>query len=149
MQAWQSAKSVAAFLALRDEPRIGSLWQREGSRSFCFPRASGQGPELIRISDVASLETADWQLRGERFEACPRVSPAEVDLFLVPGVAFTSDGKRLGRGGGFYDRLLAQASPQALKIGVCFASRVVPAIVTEAHDQRLDFVVTEGGVLSH
>ena len=62
---------------------------------------------------------------------------------LVPGLAFARDGARLGRGGGFYDRLLAGPQLRARRVGVCFEVQIVEAMPLEEHDQRVDEVLTE------
>ena len=65
----------------------------------------------------------------------------EVDVFLVPGVAFTVSGKRLGRGGGYYDKLLSKY-PDTLKIGITFNERIMQDLPTESHDISMDYVFT-------
>ena len=65
----------------------------------------------------------------------------EVDVFLVPGVAFTASGKRLGRGGGYYDKLLSKY-PDTLKIGITFNERILQDLPTETHDISMDYVFT-------
>ena len=70
----------------------------------------------------------------------------DIDVFLVPGVAFTRDGRRLGRGAGYYDSTLALRNPKAQTIGVAFECSVVSELPTEPHDVRVDFLATERGV---
>ncbi len=65
----------------------------------------------------------------------------KVDVFLIPGLAFTTDGKRLGRGGGFYDQML-NFYPNSLKIGITSNERVLQDIPIEDHDILLDYVFT-------
>ena len=65
----------------------------------------------------------------------------EVDVFLVPGVAFTASGKRLGRGGGHYDKLLSKY-PDTLKLGITFNERIMQDLPTESHDISMDYVFT-------
>ncbi len=65
----------------------------------------------------------------------------KVDVFLIPGLAFTTDGKRLGRGGGFYDQML-NFYPKSLKIGLTSNERVLQDIPIEDHDILLDYVFT-------
>ena len=65
----------------------------------------------------------------------------EVDVFLVPGVAFTASGKRLGRGGGYYDKLLSKY-PDTLKIGITFNETIMQDLPTESHDISMDYVFT-------
>jgi 5-formyltetrahydrofolate cyclo-ligase len=74
--------------------------------------------------------------------------PTSVDVVIVPGVAFTPDGARLGQGGGWYDRFLTAVRPDCTTIGVGFDAQVVHDLPTEPHDIRLDCIVTESGALT-
>ncbi|HSL73997.1 MAG TPA: 5-formyltetrahydrofolate cyclo-ligase [Ilumatobacteraceae bacterium] len=74
------------------------------------------------------------------------VDPAWPDVVVVPGLAFTADGRRLGQGGGWYDRYLAQVPPGCVTVGVCFAGQLVDDLPTEPHDIAVDVVVTEQGL---
>ena len=71
------------------------------------------------------------------------VSPKEVEAWLVPGLAFTRDGKRLGYGGGWYDRLLAGALKDSLKLGIAHAFQVVDDLPSEPHDIWLTGVIDD------
>jgi 5-formyltetrahydrofolate cyclo-ligase len=73
-------------------------------------------------------------------------SPDEPDVIVVPGVAFTADGHRLGQGGGWYDRFLARVRDECVTIGVGFAPQLVERLPVEPHDVALDVVVTDMGV---
>jgi 5-formyltetrahydrofolate cyclo-ligase len=73
--------------------------------------------------------------------------PTTIDVVVVPGVAFTPAGARLGQGGGWYDRFLAAVRPDCTSIGVGFDPQVVGALPTEAHDISLDLIVTESGAV--
>ncbi len=137
--AWQQATLVCAFLPLPSEPQIQPLWDLASGPAFCFPRVRGLELELIRINDRAHLAAADWKLAA--FSDATIVAPESVDLILVPGLAFTRDGHRLGRGRGYYDRLLARL-PRTKRIGVCFECQLVDDIPTEPHDMRVDEIVT-------
>jgi 5-formyltetrahydrofolate cyclo-ligase len=66
-----------------------------------------------------------------------------VDLVLVPGLAFTSTGLRLGRGGGIYDRLLSTLnSEKSLTMGICYENQIVDSIPVEKHDRPVDLVIS-------
>jgi 5-formyltetrahydrofolate cyclo-ligase len=67
-------------------------------------------------------------------------------LVCVPGVAFTPAGARLGRGGGYYDRLLAELPREARTAGLGFSFQLIDRLPVESHDRRLDFIVTESAV---
>lgn len=69
------------------------------------------------------------------------ISPERLDAVLVPGLAFDLRGARLGRGGGFYDRLLACVRPDCLTIGLAFAEQCVERVPTAEHDRRMDYVI--------
>ena len=69
--------------------------------------------------------------------------PVTIDLVVVPGVAFTASGHRLGQGGGWYDRFLPGLRPGVMRIGVCFAECLVDELPTEAHDVVMDRVITD------
>ena len=71
------------------------------------------------------------------------VDPGSVDVVIVPGLAFTSDGRRLGQGGGWYDRFLAATRPDCLAIGVCFSAQLVDELPAEPHDVVLDCVIID------
>jgi len=71
------------------------------------------------------------------------VSAGEIDLVVVPGLAFDAQARRLGRGGGFYDRFLAQPDLQARTCGFAFQEQVLPEIPTEANDRPVDMLVTD------
>ena len=73
----------------------------------------------------------------------PPPDPGSIDVVIVPGVAFTSDGERLGQGGGWYDRFLVRLGPDVTTIGVAFAAQIVPALPTDPHDVAVDMVVTD------
>ena len=66
------------------------------------------------------------------------IEPATLELIFVPGVAFTSDGRRLGRGGGYYDRFLADLPPTTWRIGVCHARQLRADLPIDGHDVPVD-----------
>ena len=75
------------------------------------------------------------------------MDPAEIDLVLVPGLAFDAAGGRLGRGGGFYDRFLATLGPAAARVGVAFDAQILPEVPTDGLDARMSCVVTDARVM--
>lgn len=71
------------------------------------------------------------------------LDPTWPDVIVVPGLAFTADGRRCGQGGGWYDRFLPNRRPDCTTIGVCFAPQLVDDVPTDAHDVVLDMVITD------
>ena len=79
---------------------------------------------------------------------CLAVAPAAIELVVLPGSVFVEQGGRLGYGGGYYDRFLANEAPQAVRLGIAFELQVVPSLPLLAHDQRLHGLVTERRTLA-
>lgn len=69
--------------------------------------------------------------------------PQDVAVWIVPGLAFTSDGKRLGYGGGWYDRLLTQAAAGSVKLGVAHGFQIAADLPSEPHDIPLDRIISD------
>lgn len=119
-------------------PRID--WDNRTMRAWLLPRAE----RVDRSRDlVARRFGVPEPAHGEPIDL------EQLDAVLVPGLAFDRSGARLGRGAGFYDRFLAplDASSRAPRlIGVCFDRQLVVRVPTEAHDRRVDTLVTESGV---
>lgn len=75
----------------------------------------------------------------------PPPDPGVVDVVIVPGIAFTASGERLGQGGGWYDRFLPQVRTGCVTIGVGFEPQLLDRLPVEPHDVRLDLIVTDAG----
>jgi 5-formyltetrahydrofolate cyclo-ligase len=118
---WQKANRIALFVPLRSEPDISGL--NEEARSA--------QKVITTIAPTIRVET-ELQFGTDK-----------IDLIVVPGLAFSRDGHRLGRGGGFFDRLLAGPAAEAYKLGVRFDFQLLESIPIEPHDIVMDTVVTE------
>ncbi len=145
--AWRSARTVAIFAPQPREPDVELLWMHGAGKSFAYPRVVEDRLDLFRVASLHELTPGAFGVREPVPKIEHAVAPEMLDLILVPGVAFTRDGERLGRGGGFYDRLLASLPAHTCKIGVCFDAQILHELPVEAHDQHMDSVATESGVL--
>ena len=145
--AWRDARTVAIFAPQPREPDAELLWMNGDGKTFAYPRVTEDRLDLFRVTSLHELAPGAFGVREPRAKIEHAVAPEALDLILVPGVAFTADGARLGRGGGFYDRLLAWLAPRTCKIGVCFDAQILPELPVETHDQRVDFLATESGLL--
>jgi 5-formyltetrahydrofolate cyclo-ligase len=114
-----------------------------------LPRVNRQRElsEVYWVQDpVQDLQVGTWGIREPRPDRCARVEPAVIDFVLVPGLAFDRRGGRLGYGGGFYDKLLAESlSPCAWLVAGAFESQMVEKVPVDEHDMPMDVVVTENG----
>jgi 5-formyltetrahydrofolate cyclo-ligase len=149
--AWARARVLSLYSALPGEPDLAALWKGAPPRRFCYPRIEAGGMTFFEVESPGELVPGPWHPRicEPVFDPARLVPPEKIDLILVPGLAFTRDGWRLGRGGGFYDRYLASLSAGAMKLGVCFQCQLVESLPAEAHDQRVHAIVTENGIEGH
>jgi 5-formyltetrahydrofolate cyclo-ligase len=132
---WRAAHSVGLFAPLDTEPNVDLLWAVLGKKAVCYPRVCGGDLVFLRVAGrEALLRSALWNLMEPPHEDEHVVEPGEIDLLVVPGVAFTADGHRMGRGKGFYDRYLASPGFRATRFGVCFSEQLVPHLPVEDHD---------------
>lgn len=132
------------------EPDIRHALERAIARGqrVCLPAfdwADGhKAMEPVRVIDVNTDLVPDRHgLWSPRPGGRGPVPIGEVDVVLVPGLAFNRQGCRLGRGGGFFDRFLARPGLRAQTIGVCFESQVRADIPVEPHDVRVQRIVTD------
>lgn len=137
-------RCIALFAALPSEPDLQALHSRFQDRKWIYPRVIGDEMMFHEVHQPdKQLVVARWSLR-EPIESLPLVLPQEIDLILCPGMAFTNDGKRLGKGGGFYDRFLSQCkNDRPYRIGVTFAEHLVDDIPLEPHDATMHAVVCD------
>lgn len=136
------SRTVGLFCALPDEPDLSPALERwRAAKRLVVPRVEGDAMRFFEY-DPRTLVTGAFGILepGPDARLC---GPGEIDLLLVPGVAFTADGLRCGRGKGYYDRYLAQPDFRGLRIGVCFAHQLVDALPAEPHDIRMDGVIFE------
>ncbi|MEM8618507.1 MAG: 5-formyltetrahydrofolate cyclo-ligase [Actinomycetota bacterium] len=113
---------------------------RNARRVLVFDSIPGE-PEMDGVRD-------DLAARG--VEVCvPEDGPTSSwpDVVIVPGVAFTVRGDRLGQGGGWYDRYLATTRAGCIAVGVCFREQLRNDLPTEPHDVTIDVVVTDDGMV--
>lgn len=141
---WKTARSVLLFSPLPQEPNIRPLLHAAlaAGKQTALPRykAIQTGYEAALVTD------ADRDFVEGKFSIlepsphCDILPLNRLDLVLVPGVAFDWHGRRLGRGKGFYDRLLADVSGKTC--GVAFDQQMVEAVPVEPHDVRLNCILT-------
>lgn len=131
---------VAAFVAMPAEPDLSGLWSL--GLTMAFPKVSGDGLTLWSVPDRGSLRPGYRGIPEPDEQQCERIDAGALGVILVPGLAFGAlNGLRLGRGGGFYDRLL-NGMPGLLRWGVCFDEQVRETIPGGGRDARMDALIT-------
>ncbi len=149
---YRSASTIFAYAALPSEISLDPFMAAAlaDGKCICIPAidwaTKSMSPAQIHNLDT-DLESGRYGVRVP-IAACPLVEPNNIDLFLIPGLAFDRSFNRLGRGAGFYDRLIESLpSPRPQLAGVCFASQIVETVPTEPHDHPMDRIITEIGEL--
>jgi 5-formyltetrahydrofolate cyclo-ligase len=141
---WQNSKSILFYAPILEEVDIWPLINvaiQKGSTA-CLPRYIPQKD----VYEAAIITNTDTDLIEGHFgvrepaPGCPRLLLNRLDFILVPGVAFDSSGSRLGRGRGYYDRLLPMT--QGLRCGVGYEQQIRSEIPVEPHDIHVDYVAT-------
>ena len=139
---WGKDLTVASYRALSGEISPLSFEKQYINKLiFVYPKMEKQVRSFVFPDKIKKWEKNPWP-KGDQPALDREVSLNQIDIFLVPGLAFDRRGYRLGRGGGFYDRVLSQSC--GIKIGIASSSQVsCQDIPIENHDIRMDIVVTE------
>ena len=147
---YHHARTVALYAPIRGEVPTRDILiaaLRDG-KVVCYPLSHVHGRILSfrAVGSEAELEPGRLGVR-EPPSSAELVPVDRIDLFVVPGLGFTAEGKRLGRGGGYYDATLRAASERSRRVGLAFAEQVVAGIPTTPEDVDMDLVVTESQTL--
>ena len=136
------ALTVMAYIGVGSEPDTTGLINvlRSGGITVVLPRVEGDRIVAARHQPGSDLIIGRYGIPTPTGSA---VDPATIDVVVVPGLAFTRGGHRLGQGGGFYDRFLPLLRSDATTIGACFREQLVEHLATEPHDRIVDLVISD------
>jgi 5-formyltetrahydrofolate cyclo-ligase len=141
---FQQAKTILFFRSFGTEIDTGPMMAgaREAGKRVVLPRiAPERRLDLCEVRSEADLEPGPMGIL-QPGPNCPLVPDAEIDLVIVPAVAWDGEGYRTGYGGGYYDRLLERL-PQAVTVGIGFELQVVERVPREPHDRSVELLVTD------
>ncbi|MFI3328229.1 MAG: 5-formyltetrahydrofolate cyclo-ligase [Rikenellaceae bacterium] len=150
MPQFAAAKSIAIYHALPDEPQtIETIerWNNIISKEIILPKViDSRTINLYKYRPNSTEKGAFGITEPTTNNKSSPVNPSQIDMIIIPGVAFTKEGNRLGRGKAYYDRYLS--TPQfiaanVLKIGVCFPHQIIEKMPCEEHDIKVDIVICE------
>lgn len=136
--------TVLSYLAMGDEVDLEPIHSLNRCR-IALTRTPARGPLSVHILRSGQLETHQLGFQ-QPSAAAASIELDEVDVVLVPGLAFDLSGNRLGRGKGYYDELLARLPIGVVRIGVSVDALHVDSLPIEDHDQKVAWVATESGV---
>lgn len=147
----QHSKCVMTYLDFRNEVSTDALVHHlfNQSKHVCCPITEKNSRELIPV-EIHSLENdihlGAYHIREPK-DLTHTVPLDKIDVVIVPLVAASSDGYRLGYGGGYYDRFIRKLRPDAITIGLSYEMQLFDSIPTKEHDIRLDCIVTENRII--
>jgi 5-formyltetrahydrofolate cyclo-ligase len=144
------ASTIMVFVNFGSEVETDGLISRGwelGKRiiaPLCFPETREMDPCIIK--DFSDLEIGNYGIREPKADCAPVVPHEEIDVVLIPAVAFDRQRQRIGYGGGYYDRFLPKA-PRATRIGVVFSCQIIAEVSVGPYDIPAQMIVTEEGVI--
>lgn len=138
---WEQVRTVAAFVPLPDEPDLSPLsWLPE--RRVLLPVVRGHELNFYEVHGEDDLLGGSYGIMEPDPKHATPADASQAEVIFVPGLAFTREGHRLGRGRGFYDRTLATLPRTVLRVGLCFAPQIFDSLPVEDHDQKVDLVLS-------
>ena len=149
---YAAAKTVMFYIDVRDEARTRQALPAaiQGDKRIVIPFCVDGELELFHLESMDELSVGMYKILEPREElrdvAAKRLQPQDLDLIMVPGVAFDKQGGRTGHGKGYYDKLLQHARLDCPLIALSFECQLFPEIPMQSHDIYMDGVVTESAV---
>lgn len=147
--AYQSAETILCFVSFGTEVMTHEFIKQalvEGKRVLVpYIRTKAEGMLASELKDFSELEVGYYNILAPK-EDCLRLINEQPDLVIVPSVAFSQDGYRIGYGGGFYDRYLGAQTDRSHTIGIAFSVQVVDRVPVEDFDIPVDQLITEEAV---
>ncbi|HVO87618.1 MAG TPA: 5-formyltetrahydrofolate cyclo-ligase [Casimicrobiaceae bacterium] len=151
LASFADARTILLNLPFRSEwdTRLLAYAALDAGKTLVIPRVDPLARMLVlhRVSDPDADVAPGYRMIPEPLVALPRVEPQGIEWVLVPGVAFDLAGRRLGYGGGYYDRLLPTLPRTAHRVAGAFEAQVVDLVPAAPHDVDIDCLVTEQRVV--
>lgn len=143
----QTANRIALFYPRPIEPDLLEIYRAYPSKCL-FPKVTPHSLEMefFGVASLKNLKLGFGGLLEPDSRSTPYYDWNANDLFLVPGLAFSETGARLGSGKGYFDHFLSQLPTGTAKWGVCFDFQIENNLPQETHDVRMDAVVTPSGI---
>lgn len=138
--AYRQAKTIYGYLSYNQEVRTGPLLAQalKDGKAVAVPKVCGEEMRFILMTDLDAVAKGYAGIPEPIADGPIALDPTA--LVLMPGLAFDRQGRRLGYGGGFYDKFLA-AEPNHPKIALCYDFQLLPALETDSHDIPVDLVI--------
>ena len=143
---FKTAKTILFFASFRSEVDTVGMIERslEAGKTVVLPRVQGKDLALYQIKGIFELVPAYMGIpEPSVLTDDRRMSVNDVDAIIIPGAAFDETGNRIGYGGGFYDRLLAELQKSVPVIAPTYEEQVVESVPADPHDKKVSIIVTD------
>ncbi|MCL4499574.1 MAG: 5-formyltetrahydrofolate cyclo-ligase [Chloroflexi bacterium] len=147
---YQQATVIMAYVSFGSEVATSPLIEHAlacGKRVVLPIVAEGRVLLLGEIDHLSGLRPGPSGILEPDSDSVGRITPDELDFIIVPGVVFDAAGRRIGYGGGYYDRFFELVGAGPVKTAVAFEIQLVENVPAESHDKYVDIIVTESGVI--
>ena len=143
LDSYSRSEVVALYYPFRNEVNLLPLLE-SGNKTFVFPKVVKKTRKLdfYNVSSVGDFKKGAYGIM-EPDNALTKVDVGSIDLFAVPGVAFSSMGERIGYGGGYYDCTLSYSRDNSVSVGIAFNIQIVDPGFSEHQDIPVDILITE------
>lgn len=148
---YKKAQCIMLYAALPDEVQTDQMmrYALQDGKKICIPYIHDKNGlmDAVFVFDVDQLSKGDFDILTINSCNMEFANPSDIDLMIIPGVAFDTDGYRLGMGAAFYDRFIMRAK-QAFCLGIAFDCQLVSKVPIEEHDCSMDAILTASGLIN-
>lgn len=144
------AKTVALYASCKGEVDTTMIFEtlKRANKTVCYPKVlDTRKMSFYKVCSLNELKPCFVGIPEPEIDKTKYIEPEEIDLIVVPGVAFDTKCRRIGYGGGFYDTFLSSNTCNFVKVALCYEVQVFEEVVTNKHDIKMDVIVTEKRVI--
>ena len=149
---YRDAKTIMTYISFKNEVYTHNIIKKSiiENKKIVVPITIPETKELkiSQVLDFNELEIGYYNILTPKKEFLRYIDPKDIDLVLVPGVAFDKNGYRIGYGGGYYDRFLDKLRKDAIKIGLAFDLQLIDKVPKDNYDKSVDIIITENEIIN-
>jgi len=147
LDSFKLAKRIALYSPILNEVRTNRVFLKsiEMEKEVYFPRVNGSSLDFYRIHDLKQLKPGKFGVLEPECNLF-KIDPLQINLFIIPGLAFDNSGNRLGFGKGYYDRILINI-PEQNRVGLSYSFQILDSVPANDNDQKVGIIVTELGIV--
>lgn len=143
---FRSSQKIMAYVSTEEEVDTRELIRDcfAKNQTVYIPKVDRNELKIMPVNKWEVLEPGAYSILEPMLNTGEEADPMDLDLILVPGIAFDKKGHRIGYGGGFYDKVLKKTP--AIRVGLCFDEQLVDEIPNEPHDVPMNIVITDSKI---